>query len=393
MTWRVCQIGGREHYAVARALSSVGGLKRLYSDFWVPPESGFSSLPGGRRLRDRFHEDLAEAEVWAANGRFFLGEISDRIAKRDPWASNLRRNQSFQSAVLKQWQAERGESAKSSVVFSYSYAARDLFRYAKAQGWKTVLGQIDPGPEEERIVEAELKQFPEMGSLWSKTPAGYWDSWREEVELADHIVVNSEWSKSCLLKEGADPEKIVVLPLVYQSSVQEDSNRNKGSEQSQKTKRLLFLGQINLRKGVARLLKAMELLKDEDVELILVGPSEIPESAWSHLTNVSWRGPLPRSEVGSAYQQADLFILPTLSDGFALTQLEAMAHGLPVIASQHCGEVVREGENGWLLPDLEPETIAATIRKALIGLPLEVEAPSFGLEDMGVALEQLVADR
>jgi glycosyltransferase involved in cell wall biosynthesis len=69
--------------------------------------------------------------------------------------------------------------------------------------------------------------------------------------------------------------------------------------------------------------------------------------------------------VAPIYQQAHAMILPTLSDGFAITQLEALAHGCPVIASQFCGEVVTPGVNGWLLPSLEPETIAATIREAL----------------------------
>ena len=56
-----------------------------------------------------------------------------------------------------------------------------------------------------------------------------------------------------------------------------------------------------------------------------------------------------------------MFILPTLSDGFALTQLEALAHRLPVIASRQCGEVVIDRVNGLLLE----EPTAAAIEEAL----------------------------
>jgi glycosyltransferase involved in cell wall biosynthesis len=53
-----------------------------------------------------------------------------------------------------------------------------------------------------------------------------------------------------------------------------------------------------------------------------------------------------------------LFVFPTLSDGFGVTQLEAMAHGLPVIATRNCGEVVEHGVNGLVVPPRDPEALA-----------------------------------
>jgi glycosyltransferase involved in cell wall biosynthesis len=88
-------------------------------------------------------------------------------------------------------------------------------------------------------------------------------------------------------------------------------------------------------------------------------------------------------------------ILPTLSDGFALTQLEALSYGCPVIASERCGDVVQPGMNGWLLPDLEPETIAATILESMETvdqLPRPLAAPGFGLPDLSASLLALVED-
>jgi glycosyltransferase involved in cell wall biosynthesis len=149
---------------------------------------------------------------------------------------------------------------------------------------------------------------------------------------------------------------------------------------------LLFLGQINLRKGIGRLLEAMRLLRDEPVELTLAGPAEIDPSAWADLANVRWIGAVPRSEVGRIYQEADLFILPTLSDGYAITQLEALAHGLPVMASKHCGDAVTHGRNGWILDDLEPETIAAAVRMAMHERLPDVRPPEFSLDDLAAAL-------
>jgi glycosyltransferase involved in cell wall biosynthesis len=97
-------------------------------------------------------------------------------------------------------------------------------------------------------------------------------------------------------------------------------------------------------------------------------------------------GPVPRSEVGRIYQEADCFILPTLSDGYALTQLEALSQGLPVIASKHCGEAVTNGHNGWILEDLEPATIAAAMLRARSEHLESVKPPVFSLEDLGAVL-------
>jgi glycosyltransferase involved in cell wall biosynthesis len=151
--------------------------------------------------------------------------------------------------------------------------------------------------------------------------------------------------------------------------------------------RVLFLGQINLRKGIGRLLDAMRLLKDGEVELTLAGPSEVDTASWADLPRVNWIGPVARSEVANYYRMADLFILPTLSDGYALTQLEALAYGLPVLASKSCGNAVTHGQNGWILEDLEPETIAQALMMARQELPLaNVRAPQFSLKDLATRL-------
>ncbi len=402
----VCQIGAREHYAIPRALHARGALAGLVTDFWVNPASPIGKIPGGRRLKDRYHADLASAKVIAPNLRMLAYEAAVRMGKRSGWDVVIKRNALFQEQALFRLSSLITDDRSPITLFSYSYAALEIFRFAKSRGWKTVLGQIDPGPEEERIVAAERERYRHLASSWQPAPASYWASWREEIDLADRILVNSEWSRQCLLKEGVPEAKIQVVPLVYGKVIsgqrsevggqrsevgdQESFNiqNSKLKIQNPPPKRVLFLGQVNLRKGVGRLLDAMRLLKDEPVELALAGPSQVDASAWADLPNVRWIGPVPRSEVERHYVDADFFILPTLSDGYALTQLEAMSHGLPVMASKHCGEAVRHGENGWILDDLEPETIATAIRHAVAN-PLDpslVRPPEFSLDDLGEAV-------
>jgi glycosyltransferase involved in cell wall biosynthesis len=98
----------------------------------------------------------------------------------------------------------------------------------------------------------------------------------------------------------------------------------------------------------------------------MVGPIQIniPEDLRSN-QKLRWFGPVARNKVQNYYEQADVFILPTLSDGFALSQLEALAHRLPVIASRQCGEVVIDRVNGLLLGEPTGAAIEEALRSCL----------------------------
>jgi glycosyltransferase involved in cell wall biosynthesis len=65
------------------------------------------------------------------------------------------------------------------------------------------------------------------------------------------------------------------------------------------------------------------------------------------------------------YSQADVFVLPTISDGFAITQLEAMAHGLPVITTPNCGRVVTDGLDGFIVPARDSAALAERLQTLL----------------------------
>ena len=80
---------------------------------------------------------------------------------------------------------------------------------------------------------------------------------------------------------------------------------------------------------------------------------------------MKWFGAVTRNQAANYYRNADVFILPTLSDGFAITQLEAQAHRLPLIASSRCGDVVEHNVNGLLLNDPSVEAIESAIRFCL----------------------------
>jgi glycosyltransferase involved in cell wall biosynthesis len=136
----------------------------------------------------------------------------------------------------------------------------------------------------------------------------------------------------------------------------------------------LFLGSVILRKGVGQLFDAIRMLKNEPVDFTFAGPIgvKIPDEI-SQLPNVRFLGPVDKAMAEKLYRESDVFLFPTLSDGFGLTQLEALGHGVPVIASMNCGRVIEHEVNGLLLTEVTPESIAETVDRcardrALVGV-------------------------
>jgi len=186
--------------------------------------------------------------------------------------------------------------------------------------------------------------------------------------LADRIVVNSMWSHAALVAQGVSAARIKVVPLAYEPSQAASTFRRTYPTAFTRSRplRALFLGQINLRKGAGPLLEAMRSLRGEPVEFVFVGPLQIsiPRDLRDD-PQVRWIGPVSREGTSQFYRDADVFLFPTFSDGFGLTQLEAQAWKLPVITTKFCGDVVEDEKNGMLLSELNPCAMTTTIRQCL----------------------------
>jgi glycosyltransferase involved in cell wall biosynthesis len=247
-----------------------------------------------------------------------------------------------------------------------------------------VLGQIDPGVGEERIVECLDRGYTGGKADWSAAPLSYWRQWREEIDLADVVVTNSSWTSGMLAGEGISEDKLRVIPLAYEQPAASTNFKRSYPFRFDHDRplRVLFLGQINLRKGVGPLFDAIRLLDGEPIEFWFVGPLQVPMPVdLAGHRQIRWFGAVERGRTEDFYRDADVFLFPTFSDGFGLTQLEAQAWRLPVIASRFCGNVVKDGVNGVLLSEIEAACIATSLR-AFVGAPalLQALSSSSGIE-------------
>jgi glycosyltransferase involved in cell wall biosynthesis len=400
--WIACQLGAREHYAVPRALHRYGRLHAMITDAWTRPGNPIVHVPidQARRLAERFHPDLDSAMVQDLTLSLLRQEIDWRIQRRKDWDLLMVRNNWFQRAAAEIIATVSMPRSRPVAVFAHSYSARDIFLAAKRRGWTTVLGQIDPGEEHFTIVRRLADANPQYGFAPPAPPLEYIEQWREECALADHIVVNSDWSRAAIGTAGIDTAKVRVLPLAYES-VEPAAPPRAYPERftAERPLRLLFVGSVSVVKGVPELLEAMALLRDLPVTLQLVGAvsMEIPATA-SRLPSVDLVGAVPRGEVNGFYASSDVLMFPSHSDGFGMAQIEAQARGLPIVASTHCGRVVDDEVTGLLLPEVTALSMARVVQRLVANPSLltrfsqqAVRAERSTLQPLGQALVKLVA--
>ncbi|MCP4424413.1 MAG: glycosyltransferase family 4 protein [Chloroflexi bacterium] len=137
--------------------------------------------------------------------------------------------------------------------------------------------------------------------------------------------------------------------------------------------RLLFVGRLAAEKGVNDLLQAVSLMRD-DVVLHLVGDGELAGALRQTVADLSleeqthFHGFVPHgAALRRLFRDSDLFILPALQDQQPKVLMEAMSQSVPVIATNVGGipSIVRDGENGLLIPPAQPEALVTAVRRLL----------------------------
>ncbi len=201
------------------------------------------------------------------------------------------------------------------------------------------------------------------------------------VARGEHAALATITSRVILVENGIDPAPFGV------TSAAEGSARD--------VPRVLYVGLLTPRKGVVDLLEASEHLRTRGIrhELVLVGgtPDEGPDAEATvraaASSTVVFAGPQPHAAMPAVYRDADVFCLPSWWEAMPLSILEAMASGLPVVATT-VGEIprmVEHGATGYLVPPRDPAALAAALEKLL--------ADSRQRRRMGDAGRRRVAER
>lgn len=356
----VAHKGAREHFLAARALHRGEQLAALVTDWYSPLPGGAKNavaraLPSVARALGAVSEELPRSKVIALNGFGLASRIKLRRADK---AGRLLEAMAEDDAAFARRVARLRLPAHDAFL-GFSYAALEALRAERERGVLALVDQIDPGRMEWDLIREESERWPAFAEPMGDPPAGYYERAEEEWKTADLVLVNSAWSRDAIVKRGADPARVEIIPLAYEIPANEERISRKDAPLT-----VLWIGSVILRKGIQYLLEAAKLLANEPVQFVIAGPSGIRAEAFDGLpSSVRYIGPVPRSEASRLYRSADVFVLPTISDGFAITQVEALAHGVPVIATPNCGEVVEDGRTGFIVPPRDAGALADAIRR------------------------------
>lgn len=247
-------------------------------------------------------------------------------------------------------------------VYAYEDGALETFRAARERGFKRIYDlPIAYWETSQRLLREEAERYPD----WEPTLGGTRDSDEklsrktQELELAELVVCPSRFVLESLPPEACAQKQCLIVPF---GSPDVDL-RNNASKSSGRL-RVLFAGALTQRKGLADLFEAMKLVNSKQIELVVMGSLLRPLSWYrDRFADFVYEPPRPHGEVLRLMQSCHVFVLPSIVEGRALVQQEAMACRLPVIATKNAGadDVVVDGETGFLVPIRSPEAIAEKI--------------------------------
>lgn len=311
-------VGGRFHAdQLAWALLQAGYEVSLHTSL---PKHRFAGLQGVR-----FHTHLWSEILYRLGGKWGFAD------KADHWKMK----------TLGRSLAKDAES--SDILVSWSSFGLEAFRKTSAR--KILMRDSSHISYQNQCLALE---YTRLGLKFAKRQFCE-ERELEEYSLSDRIWVLSEFAKKSFVDRGVPESKLSTVRL----GVHTEHFLPKPMRAITLPIKAVFFGTVGVRKGVHHLLEATKEFSPRQLEVTLIGPVERGfEKILARYNHYQYLAPLSHSELGKALQNYDVFLFPTLEDGFGQTLLQAMAVGLVPLTTDHCGaaEVICSGKNGFVLP-------------------------------------------
>ncbi len=332
------------HFELARQLKERGHLQRIYSTW-----------PWARLRREGLTHELVGTFPWIHTPEtlmyrlrlthpYLLNQIGYTNALAfDAWTHSQLRHLPAPDALV----AISGSSLRTGTML-------------KARGSRFI---CDRGSSHQRYQEAIVsKEFRRWGV--DRPVSDIRDTLREEriYEIADAITVPSSFAARSFVDCGVPAEKINVIPY----GVRNERFHKVGDPPSERFQ-VLFAGAVGLRKGFPYLLEAFAKLKHANKLLRVVGAVQ-PEMAQVlkrlPRESVEFLGNVPQERLAELMSTSHVMVLPSIEEGLALVQGQALACGCPVIASTNTGgeDLFTDGIEGFIVPVRSAGAIAEKLQ-------------------------------
>jgi alpha-maltose-1-phosphate synthase len=344
---------GKQHsYQVAKAMNELNVLEKFVT----------SSYIGSKFLQDYFLK--SRDEFWSR--RFIDGIYGSKVESN--WKFEIQefltrkmygKTVKFQNAVYERdvnfdiYLAKKLHKYDIDTFWGFQGSSLETLKRANELGLTSIceLSTAHVGLAK-KILKEEQELHPEWASSIDNLefPKAYEERLFQEPIVAKKVIAASEFTKMSLIQEGIAESKISILPLGA------DLNKVKFTPKTSKPKgslKILFAGTLTQRKGIKYLLEAIKKLNDPNIELTCIGNTHgDPNVLIPYREHFKYRSPISQNELFNSYKDFDCLVLPSLFEGFGLVIAEAMAAGLPVIATSHtmAPELIQNEENGFIVP-------------------------------------------
>lgn len=244
---------------------------------------------------------------------------------------------------------------ETNIVYGLSGYMQECLRDSRIQTKTTI---VDHGSLH---IETEKRILGEECARFGFATFGNWQyEWlvqrmRNEFRTADYVVCCSDLARQTMIEHGVEEKKLVVHRLGV--NLTEFVRLPDQQRSSDSRIRLLFVGAMTPLKGLHYLLDVFPKL-DSNTELWLVGAlptdpvlARMIDDCKRRTGRLQVIGPVPQAELNKIYNQCDVFVLPSLSDGWGMVVSQALACGLPAVVSDMTGAkaLVKPGRNGFVV--------------------------------------------
>ncbi len=334
--------GTFHHFDLARELHSRGYLKAIYSTFpWI------------RLRREDIPHDLVHTFPWIHTPQLLL-QRRWRIPAGLNWEIGWQAGRSFD-----RWVARHMPPCDAYIAISG--AGEFSGPRAQSLGAKYI---CDRGSAHLRYTEKILgEEFLRWGLPGTITPERFIA--REEIEYAqaDAVTVPSEFARRSFIEMGVPAEKVHRIPY----GVRLDRFRPVAEPPKDRFD-VLFVGAVSLQKGVPYLLQAFAQVRHPRKRLRIVGglSREFPHVLRQlPQDNVEFIGHLPQDQLPAVMSSSHVEVMPSVQEGMAMVQAQALACGCPLISSTNSGgeDLITNGVEGFIVPIRSPEAIATRLQQ------------------------------
>lgn len=381
--------------AVLNALDHANLLAKFVTTLgWSNSSPFVQAMPENFRAElARRAYDLPHYKIKTHPAREILRLLAEKLGLRaltrheSGWAS-IDRVWGSLDQVTAEYVRQNHERLKIRGVYAYEDCAERSFEAARELGLRRIYDlPIAYWETAQRLLREEARRYPH----WEPTLGGTRDSAEKlarktrELELAEIVVCPSSFVLDSLPESARAAKRCVTAPFGSPAIIEDRSYATDRTHTGQL--RFLFAGALTQRKGLADLFAAMKLVGSDEAELVVMGAPLLPLSFYrNEFADFVHEPPRPHGAVLQLMRSCDVLVLPSIVEGRALVQQEAMACGLPLIVTRNAGgeDLIVEGKTGFLVPTGAPAAIA---EKVLWFLQNRAELPAMSVAARAKAAE------